>query len=747
MGNSVDRLIRLARTKVVVPPHVRIKNGRREMVEGYTYDRKGALVEGPKLRARPRGSPVKPGGRKFERPDVRQGVQAEIEKAAGRRKNWEMDPESGRAKLKDSDVEVGVNDSNRPAAYRAGQVRRTFSRDVAGVQSAFQEARRLDRERLGEVKEEEKKKEREKEDERRTQAKDALQRERDQRDRVAQTRRARAKAWLAEQRFDTPDEEYDKRVEELERVLEETFVRSDRIKDIQARDFLGLASDEDRAEMDRLMAEGPVTTEVSEYEIVDLDNEGNPIRAPKPERLARQQALIDGLWIQDGADRVPNEGKAIIAGGIPGAGKTTVLRNHMGLGPRDYFTVSPDEVKQVMAVRGMIPEVEGMSPMDSASLVHEESSDIAKALAARAERQRKNVIWDISMSSVQAVENRVADLRANGYSEVREVFVDINPETAVKRAKSRHRRGWDAWRSYQQTGRAPSRRAEIGGRFMPPSIIRASAQGTTTRNYINYQSTKGLFDESEEWENNGDRPIKRTSVVRTERSFSPTGQGTRESPIRTSDVSEAARLIGEGKHVELAQERQVSTLLDKLAELVQEAKKRGEEAPVYDLCKVSVSGTNLFCVESKGVARVKMPQLAGFAEPGSPADAFPKNKDGEVDLGPEFARHLQTLDISVEETEVEAKFLRASQRELNGIKVAGMETFLEGGGEIPGSIFVSNDDYVVDGHHRWAATVARGIEADEDLTVPVRRINTDIITILREANRWTARMGLKRQEV
>ena len=84
--------------------------------------------------------------------------------------------------------------------------------------------------------------------------------------------------------------------------------------------------------------------------------------------------------------------------------------------------------------------------------------------------------------------------------------------------------------------------------------------------------------------------------------------GTKDNPLVTDDVTEAAKALGEGKYVELKSKDEVATLLDRLQELAKEAKEKGEEARVYDLCKVTVPGTNVFCVESKGIRRVEMPQ-------------------------------------------------------------------------------------------------------------------------------------------
>ena len=36
--------------------------------------------------------------------------------------------------------------------------------------------------------------------------------------------------------------------------------------------------------------------------------------------------------------------------------------------------INPDDIKEELAQRGMVPEIDGLSPMEATDLVHEESS-------------------------------------------------------------------------------------------------------------------------------------------------------------------------------------------------------------------------------------------------------------------------------------------------------------------------------------------------------------------------------------
>ena len=66
-------------------------------------------------------------------------------------------------------------------------------------------------------------------------------------------------------------------------------------------------------------------------------------------------------------------------------------------------------------------------------------------------------------------------------------------------------------------------------------------------------------------------------------------------------------------------------------------------------------------------------------------------------------------------------------------------------------LFVSRDNYIVDGHHRWAALV--GLDAEDnrlgnDKTISVIRVEgMDIIELIFWANKFTEEMGIPRAGV
>ena len=211
------------------------------------------------------------------------------------------------------------------------------------------------------------------------------------------------------------------------------------------------------------------------------------------EREEIHYAIIEDLYERYAS--VPCEGKAILAGGLPGSGKTTVLKEHSGIELSQYMMINPDDIKLELARRGLVPTVDGLTPMEASDLVHEESSYLAKRLANRAEAEGKNVIWDITMSRTTSAIDRVDSLRAAGYKQVDAVFIDIPIEVSARRADNRHREDHELYR----TGHG------LGGRFIPAeSIAGFSDPDWGSQNRRNFEELKTRFDTWRRFDNSVD---------------------------------------------------------------------------------------------------------------------------------------------------------------------------------------------------------------------------------------------------
>jgi predicted kinase len=230
-----------------------------------------------------------------------------------------------------------------------------------------------------------------------------------------------------------------------------------------------------RAHLDKARADGLVT---KLQHTTDSDHE-----QWSDNRTSMHDAIIAELY--GAAREVPCERRAILAGGLPGAGKTTVLERYAGIDRSQYLTINPDEIKNEIAKRDMIPDVEGLSPMEASDLVHEESSHIAKRLARWAMREGKNVVWDITMSSRESTYERISSLREFGYSRVEGIFVDIPVDVGIRRSDTRHREGHDSYCAGQGQG----------GRFVPAEVIAAQADPDWgSRNRRTFEQIKPHLD-------------------------------------------------------------------------------------------------------------------------------------------------------------------------------------------------------------------------------------------------------------
>ena len=200
----------------------------------------------------------------------------------------------------------------------------------------------------------------------------------------------------------------------------------------------------------------------------------------------------------------------------------------------------------------------------------------------------------------------------------------------------------------------------------------------------------------------------------------------KDGVIHTSDVYDAVRALHEGRKVELDQPRGVSVLINKLGEISKGMIAKGEKAPNYNLCLVTIKATSLFCADTKGIPRVQMPQLA-------------KEQDAQ------FFEYLKAKGYGAVQEEQYASHLRATQNELNGAKVAAIARKLQSpAGYNSNPIFVSKDDYILDGHHRWAAEI--GVDAANNVLadskkMSIYRIDIPITKLLEEAESFTEGKG------
>lgn len=199
-------------------------------------------------------------------------------------------------------------------------------------------------------------------------------------------------------------------------------------------------------------------------------------------------------------------------------------------------------------------------------------------------------------------------------------------------------------------------------------------------------------------------------------------------------------------------EKDIVGILKMIVQRSKIAKEKGEKLPEYDLCEATIPGTNLFCGGNKEIPRKEMPQLIGNAVPGSFADSLPKNNKGEVDTTEAFKKQLAKNGIKINNKKIDVTKLKATQNQLVGDKVAGMVNALinepaEKTAGIRAPIFVSNDGYILDGHHRWAALVGLDLAngGGPNVDMDIMEVDMKIEDLLDFSNKFCNKIGLQQK--
>lgn len=127
-----------------------------------------------------------------------------------------------------------------------------------------------------------------------------------------------------------------------------------------------------------------------------------------------------------------------------------------------------------------------------------------------------------------------------------------------------------------------------------------------------------------------------------------------------------------------------------------------------DLCQTKPS----VCKDNLGIERADMPQV--------PEDVQPK-----------FLAHLAAKGHDAKHTSLKPGQLKATQKEINADKVMGMAAAVKSGklNLRDRAIIVSSDNYVLDGHHRWAALLV----SDPGEPMPVIQVDMPIKQLLKES--------------
>jgi predicted ABC-type ATPase len=176
------------------------------------------------------------------------------------------------------------------------------------------------------------------------------------------------------------------------------------------------------------------------------------------------------------------ERSAVVLAGPPGAGKSSVLRQVLGEDLANYAVVDADDFKRGLLeraiadgsyetvikpaeVRDLEAAGERFAPLEMASLVHEESSRLAKSARASVIDEGLNVVLDTVLSGQGSALELGQHLEGAGYS-VRVVDVETTYEISAARVEQR-------WREVMREFMADERATGLGGRWVPSEYTHA----------------------------------------------------------------------------------------------------------------------------------------------------------------------------------------------------------------------------------------------------------------------------------
>lgn len=143
-----------------------------------------------------------------------------------------------------------------------------------------------------------------------------------------------------------------------------------------------------------------------------------------------------------------------------------------------------------------------------------------------------------------------------------------------------------------------------------------------------------------------------------------------------------------------------------------------------DLTELKVEGTLKFGGDGLGIARKDMPQMP--------------EKGGREAYMADLARR----GIGIDRIDINPALLHPMQKEIDAPAAARIyQAIRDGGYRRSNKMTVSSDNFVLDGHHRWAAATAYSFQ-DPHFTIPIERVHLDHDGLLTDAHLFNASHGV-----
>lgn len=167
---------------------------------------------------------------------------------------------------------------------------------------------------------------------------------------------------------------------------------------------------------------------------------------------------------------------AVVTAGPPGAGKTTMIDQHVAAELGDlsrYRRVDPDTVKDLLLNRAIadgiyeamlrdhLADGRPLMARELSGLVHEESVRLAREMRRQCMSRGESVIIEGSLTWAPMIDEHLREVTDHGYDAIDIISVAVESDTARERVLTR----W--WEDRTD----PS--VTLGGRFVPDAVVRA----------------------------------------------------------------------------------------------------------------------------------------------------------------------------------------------------------------------------------------------------------------------------------
>lgn len=207
---------------------------------------------------------------------------------------------------------------------------------------------------------------------------------------------------------------------------------------------------------------------------------------PTPERRRLHRALLEEAWGQ--FPQAEQGRRALVLAGPPGAGKSSIRKAVLGAENDAYVTVNSDNFKVKLMkqaerdgsfesffkgpeLRALEATGERLFPMELASLVHEESSMLARQFRNQVLDSGMNIVVDGVLAGQRSAVGLGEQLQAAGF-EIAVVDVEVPFEVSEQAIRVR-------WQGAHE--RAVAGEETLGGRWVPSEFARDVFDGPDQR--------------------------------------------------------------------------------------------------------------------------------------------------------------------------------------------------------------------------------------------------------------------------